>query len=130
MNRIALNPKRTSYWLLVRDGEDELKILCTDLAGGLSALAVFSFEEEADMFLCLRGGRDGWRVREATADELLSLLHTLPEEVSRVNLDPIPENSFLNASGLLSINRSDFVIRLKRACSDALTGNTRLNPVS
>ena len=124
INGTAPAPKRTSYWLLVRDGDDGREILTTDLAGGLKALAVFSFEEEAEMFLCLRGSVDGWRVRETTAGEILSLFYTALKETTCVTLDPIPEDSFLNASGLLSISREKFMTRLESVYSGTPTVNT------
>ena len=67
------------------------------------------------MFLCLRGPQEGWRVRETTPGELLSILHTLLGSVRCVTLDPIPTSSCLDTSGLLSITRQDFMARLERA---------------
>lgn len=130
MSGAIRTPKRSSYWLLVRDGDNDLEILATGLSSGKQALAVFSFEEEAEMFLCLRNSGDGWRTRETAAGELLSLFHTLLEGVSCVTLDPIPENSFLNASGLLSIGREAFMTRLENICSGTPNGNTGLRSVS
>lgn len=109
----ALTPKRTSYWLLVKDKCNDTDIFTNGLLDGQRALAVFSFVEEAEMFLCLRGSADGWRVRETTAGELLSLFYTKLRGITHVTLDPIPENSFLNASGLLSTTREYFMERLE-----------------
>lgn len=61
-NNIVHGPKRTIYWLLVRDGHNGIEVLTTGLPDGRQALPVFSFEEEAEMFLYLRGLRDGWRI--------------------------------------------------------------------
>lgn len=108
-------PKRLSYWLLVRDGHSRIEVLTTGLADGRPALPVFSFEEEAEMFLCLRGSRDGWRPRETSPGELLSMFHTLLAGVEWVTLDPIPESPRLDASGLLSTRREEFMRRLERA---------------
>lgn len=105
-------PKRTSYWLLVRDERNETEILTTKLSDGRQALPVFSFEEEAEMFLCLRGSRDGWRVRKTAVGELLSMLYTVLGGIECVTLDPIPESSCLDATGLLSISRRDFMDRV------------------
>jgi hypothetical protein len=114
-------PKRVPYWLVVRDGCDRVEVLTIRALDGLQALPVFSFEEEAEMFLHLRGSRDGWRLRETGTGELLSMLYTILRDVRYVTLDPIPENSGLNGSGLLSISREAFVKRL-----DAINGRDDL----
>ena len=103
---------RKPYWLLVKSLDKEMKVLSTGLPGGGRALPVFSFEEEAEMFLCLQGSRDGWQVRETGPGELLSMFYTVLKDVGWVTLDPIPENSCLNTSGLLSVSRTDFMARL------------------
>lgn len=70
------------------------------------------------MFLYLRGSeeesQDGWHPRKFVAGDLLALFYTVLEEVNCVTLDPIPENSFLDTSKLLSIRREDFLTRLVR----------------
>lgn len=113
MNGVVQARKRGTYWLLTRDGFNGPDILSTRLSYGRQALAVFSFEEEAEMFLRLRGRADGWQARETTAGEMLSLFYTVLKEIICVTLDPIPENSFLNASGILSISREHFIERLE-----------------
>ena len=114
MNNIVRMPKCVSYWLLVRDGHNGIEVLTTGLPDGRQALPVFSFEEEAEMFLCLRGSRDGWRPRETSPGELLSMFHTLLTGVECVTLDPIPESPRLDTLGLLSTGREEFMGRLER----------------
>ncbi len=104
--------KQTPYWLLVRDTEDGSEVFTTELSNGGRMLSVFSFEEEAEMFLCFRGPRDGWRTREISPGELRPLFYTVLDDVVCVTLDPIPENSCLDTSALLSITRQDFMARL------------------
>ena len=58
---------------------------------GAEALAVFGFEEEAEMYLRLRGLEVGWWVRETTRGELVSILYGPCAHVGRVTLDPPPE---------------------------------------
>jgi len=58
--------------------------------GGDEALPVFSHEEEAEMFLGLGGAGDGWRVRESSAGEIVSLLFGPCRGVRGVALDPTP----------------------------------------
>ncbi len=60
-------------------------------AGVERVLPVFSFEEEAKLFLRL-GGYDGhWRATESCADELVSVLDGPCKGVKSVALDPLPE---------------------------------------
>lgn len=111
-------PQHTSYWLIVGDGRHGMEVLTTRLPDGRRALPVFTFEEEARMFLCLRGdregSREGLRVRRSAPGELLSVLYTLAGEVECVTLDPIPEVPHLEVSGLLSVGREEFMGRLER----------------
>ena len=80
------------------------------LASWREALPVFSFEDEARMFLEL-GAPGGWRVRETTAGELTSVLCGICANVDRVVLDPVPLPGPLieGFNGLLSMEREAFV---------------------
>jgi hypothetical protein len=67
-----------------------MEVLTTGLPSGEEALPVFSFEDEARMFLEL-GAFDGdWRVKETGVGELISILYCLCTSVDRVVLDPLP----------------------------------------
>lgn len=101
--------------MLVKNGRTGVEVLTTGLSGDQLTLPVFSFREEAEMFLCLRSSQGGWQVRETAAGELLSMFYTVLGGIRYVTLDPIPENSCLGASGLLSITRKDFMGRLEMA---------------
>ena len=57
---------------------------------GSDVLPVFSFEEEAQMFLGFEHAPEGWRVRETTCGELVSVLYGPCREVEHVSLDPLP----------------------------------------
>lgn len=123
-------PRSKSYWLLVRNGRGQTEVLSTSLSGGQQALPVFSFEEEAKMFLCLRDSQDGWRVEETAAEELLSMLDT-DLSAGCVTLDPIPEDSCLNSTGILSISQKDFMERLRRTTvRNDLAGKRFLRPTA
>ena len=117
MNDAVQTMRRTSYWLLVRDAENGMETLSTGLSNRGRMLPVFSFKEEAEMYLCMRGSRDEWRIREVAASELRSLFDTVLGNIVSVTLDPIPENSFFDSSGLLNITRQDFIFRLEGANS-------------
>jgi hypothetical protein len=61
--------------------------------GDPKALVVFSFQEEAQMFLDLRliASKDRWRVRQTSVGELVSLLYVPCSDTRKVVLDPLPE---------------------------------------
>ena len=83
----------------------------THLCGDRKALAVFSFEEEAQMFLDLRlaASNDGWRVRQTSVGELVSVLYGPCSDTKKVVLDPVPELGREEPVDLLSMHRNDFL---------------------
>ena len=87
------------------------------MADGRSVLPVFSFEEEATLFLCL-GAHGGWQVRRAGPGELVSLLYGPCREVELVALDPMSDVDTDVIDGLVSLGRKRFVdILLRREAS-------------
>ena len=103
------------YWVIakdvkdVKDGFGRPDLLTVDLDGTGQALPVFSFEEEAEMFLCLQTTEDGREVRETTPGQLVSILYGPCADVGRVMLDPLPEIGARNLNSLLGMDRNDFV---------------------
>src|SRR5215207_5901156 len=82
----------TTRWMVAREGEGRLEPLCVR-AGLSKVLPVFSFEEEAQMFLHLGGyEQSGWRARESCAGELVSVLMGPCLEVEGVALDPLEDS--------------------------------------
>lgn len=78
------------------------------LTTGKEALPVFSFEDEAGMFLRL-GKFDGdRRIRETGAREIMSMLYPLCVGVDSVVLDPLPA-PFAGLNALLSMGREAFM---------------------
>jgi hypothetical protein len=98
------------FWLIARHQTGGMEVLKTNLASGKEALPVFSFEDEARMFLEL-GASGGWRVRETTAGELTSVLCGPCANVDRIVLDPVPLPGRLSEGliGLLSMERKAFM---------------------
>ncbi len=88
-------------------------MLTVGLEGGNEALPIFSFEEEARLFLHLRGLRKGWRIRETTDAELISVLLGQHADAEWVALDPIPEIGGEALVGIVSLRRENFVGLLK-----------------
>jgi len=100
-------------WLIARDvANGRLEPLCVHV-GGARVLPVFSFEEEAEMFVLL-GGYDGygWRTRESSAGELVSVLCGPCVDVEGVALDPLPEIVEDGTIDLIEVERRRFVRRL------------------
>src|SRR5215204_734443 len=108
------------YWVIAKDGFGQLEVLTVDLDGTGEALPVFSFEEEAEMFLWLQRTEDGQEeVRETTPGQLVSILYGPCADVGRVMLDPLPEigTSMQFSLLVLGMDRNDFVERVRGARS-------------
>ena len=100
------------YWIIAKDAKDGFgrpDPLTVDLDGAGQALPVFSFEEEAEMFLWLQTTEDGREVRETTPGQLVSILYGPCADVGRVMLDPLPEIGARVQISLLGMDRNDFV---------------------
>jgi hypothetical protein len=100
--------RRSPYWLLAKRRCGRLEVLTTSLADGRRVLPVFSFEEEAALFLCL-GVQGSWQVRPTGPGELVSLLYGPCREVELVALDPMSEVEAGVMNGVVSVERSRFV---------------------
>ena len=100
-----------SQWLITKHATSRMEVFTTHLGGDGKALAVFSFKEEAEMFLDLRlaGSNDGWRVRQTSVGELVSVLYGPCSDTKKVVLDPIPEVGRKEIGGLLNMHRNDFL---------------------
>jgi hypothetical protein len=106
-------PTPTTRWMIARAGEGRLEPLCVRAAGTSRVLPVFSFEEEAEMFLHLGGYADsGWRARESSAGELVSVLCGPCIDVEGVALDPLPQMLEDGTIGLVEVGRRRFVRQL------------------
>ena len=100
------------YWVIAKDAKDgfgQLDLLRVDLDGTGEALPVFSFKEEAEMFLWLQRTEEGWEVRETTPGQLVSILYGPCADTGRVMLDPLPEIGARMQIGLFGMDRHDFV---------------------
>ena len=101
---------RQPLWMLVEHQNGSRINVLTVEYSDRRVLPVFSFEEEAEMFLRFRTSEMGWRVRQTTSGELVSMLYGPCVDVEKVALDPPP----LEITGeaildLVSLNRQDFV---------------------
>jgi hypothetical protein len=109
--------RRSPYWLLAKRRCGRLEVLTTSLVDGRRVLPVFSFEEEAALFLCL-GVQGTWQVRRTGPGELVSLLYDPCRQVELVALDPMSEIETDVMNRLVSVERGKFVdILLRREAS-------------
>jgi hypothetical protein len=100
-----------SHWLITKHLTSRMEAFTTDLCGDRNALVVFSFEEEAQMFLDLQlaASKDGWRVRQTSVGELVSVLYGPCSDTKKVVLDPVPEVGREELVTLFGMNRKDFL---------------------
>ncbi|HEX2097800.1 MAG TPA: hypothetical protein VHF46_01915 [Rubrobacteraceae bacterium] len=91
IKRLQEGSSDKAYWLIARQENGRTKVLTTDIAGEKKVLPVFSYGEEAEMFLGLGALEDGWQVKKSAAVDLLSMLFGPCSNVGRVALDPLPE---------------------------------------
>jgi hypothetical protein len=113
--------RRRPYWLVAKHRRGRLEVLITSLADGRRVLPVFSFEEEAELYLRL-GIPGGWRVRQTEVGELLSLLYCLCNKVKLVALDPMSADETDVMDRLVSLERERFIdVLLRRETSVSLS---------
>ena len=107
----GLSPGST-YWLIAKVENGPMEALTVEGARG-EVLPVFGHEEEAELFLCLGGLGEGWRVRESSAGEIASLLFGPCAGVGSIALDPLPR-TVVGAMmiELVSLSRERFLDRL------------------
>ncbi|MDP9458046.1 MAG: hypothetical protein M3Q60_20250 [Actinomycetota bacterium] len=101
--------RRPRYWTIVRNGSSHVDVFAVDPDERGEALAVFGFEEEAELFLCLAEMGAGWQAHETTAGELVSILYGPCANVERVVLDPLPRG-ISGSTGMrpLCVRSADF----------------------
>ncbi len=98
-----------------------MEVLITSLADGRRVLPVFSFEEEAILYLRL-GIRGSWQVRQTQGGELLSLLCCLCNKIELVALDPMSAVESDMMDRLVSLERERFIdVLLRREASVRLS---------
>ena len=101
---------RRPLWLLTGHREGQTDVLTVTTGGdNVETLPVFSFKEEADLFLLFGVPGTGWRVGQTTLGELISLLYGPCAAVEKVALDPSVEILGEGMAALVSLSREDFV---------------------
>ncbi len=102
----------STFWLIFEEERRLTRPLTVVLPGGGEALAVFSSEGEAEMFRWLGMAGDGWRTRETSSGEVISLLYGPCSEARSVALDPFPEMLADGLAGLVALDRVRFLERV------------------
>ena len=100
------------HWLIAKHGVSGMDVLTVYLGDSAEVLAVFTFEEEARVFLDFRFGAsgEGWEARQTWPGELASVLCGPCSAAKRVALDPPPEAIEEGESaGLRVVDRDDFL---------------------
>ena len=98
-----------SYWLIAKNENGRIEVLTALLAGGGEALPIFSYEQEAELFLAFQATGSGWQLKESTAGELVSVLCGPCAGAKEVSLDPLPEMVAEGKLGLVNLSRKRFV---------------------
>ena len=99
---------RAQRWLIANATDGKMDALTLD-GGGDRVLPVFSFRDEAEMYVRLQLGTPGWEPRGFSADEIASMLYRSLSDVARVALDPLPEVCDKTLLDLLCVRRDAFV---------------------
>ncbi len=117
MNRRVRTPNLTTvYWLIENPGAGRSGVFTVCIDAESEALPVFSYPEEAEMFLKLDGLEErGWQVAESTAGDLVSRFSEYHRAgIELVALDPLPEMMgpvFGTTIALVSLSLQDFARR-------------------
>jgi hypothetical protein len=112
-------------WIITCYRNNRMQVLTIDPDGDGGYLPVFSFEEEAQTFLCLsEDDQEGrrWRIRETTVGELISVLLAPCANVRQVTLDPLPLSLGRTMLPYISVARERFVEDLLMGGRGRLTG--------
>lgn len=118
----------TAYWLIERPGAGRSEAFTIRVDAGREALPIFSFPDEAGMFLRLGGfEEEGWRAIKSTAGDLVSRLAEYQRAgIDLVALDPLPEtmgHTFDTAIALVTLSLRGFADRHAAMLEERLARN-------
>ena len=118
-------------WIITRYEDDRMEALTIGPHLDESFLALFSYEEEAEAFVCLLGDDEkqkGWRSEQTTAAELVLVLLGPCAEVKGVALDPLPLELSREMLPLVSMSRDHFLqyllVERRRAAGELTLGTS------
>lgn len=105
-------------WLIADQENGPINVFTVRRGDEGKVLPIFSFQEEAQMFLRLGKTETGWRARETTPADLISLLYGPCTAVNRVALDPVPAIDGETIYDLAGWSRRDFLRGFVGVASD------------
>ena len=102
---------RLRWWLIAKHENRQVEFLTmAHDEDGEEILPVFGYEEEAKLFLHLGGyGDDGWRARESSSGEIVSVLCGPCSGAESVVLDPLPKMMDDETLALVRLGRKRFL---------------------
>lgn len=100
----------TVYWLICDAAEPE-GVFVFEIAGLGRSLPVFSFREEAELFMALGGLGGRWRTVERGADDFLAFFFGPGADVESVVLDPLPTMLRDSTASLVGLSLGRFMDR-------------------
>jgi hypothetical protein len=106
-------PTHSAWWLLARHSDSQTEVL-TLACGGYEMLPVFSFREEAEMYLLIEMLDDAWQIMETSVGEFAAVLSGPCASVRSVALDPLPSMMADEVVELVGLDREHFVSRVVR----------------
>ncbi len=101
-----------SPYVIVRLETRGLELMRISLRSGEQVLPVFSSGEAARRFLLSGALEEGWRVRECSAGELISLLFGPCANVKQVLLNPLPDPLMVKDGLANLVYRESFIASL------------------
>ncbi len=108
---------RAPFWLIAKeDGEGgETELLTVELPGkGEGVIPVFSFEQEARLYLWVGGLGDRWRAEPVEPERLAAVLSGACPRFEWVAPDPVGEHWVREESQLACMSRERFLSLLAR----------------
>ncbi|HET7479911.1 MAG TPA: hypothetical protein VFJ72_10410 [Rubrobacteraceae bacterium] len=100
------------WYLISRCEHNRLDILTVFPRDDEETVPVFGTRRMAEEFLRDGGFEQGWRVRESTAGELISLLLSCLVDLNSVSMDPSPDLAFTGTAPSKRATRREFIAAL------------------
>ena len=126
---------RAARWLIADRTAGNMDVFTID-DGGERILPIFSYRDEAEMYVRLQigtrlgnlPGAPGWEPRASSPGEIVSVLYGPLSDVARVALDPLPEVCGASVLDLLCVRREAFVLSLVGEGTSAASAGTSGHP--
>lgn len=125
----------TPRWLIADLSGSNMDVFTIE-DGGERVLPIFSFRDEAEMYVRLQvapppgspPGAPSWEPRASSPGEIVSVLYGPLSDVTKVALDPLPEVCGASVLDLLCVRREAFVLSLVGEGASAASAGTSGHP--